>query len=131
MHGPGDEGLNLTAAVRAAVLKYPWARFHYPSEHPTGWPIPPRGAGHGRGGTGAAKFSTYVIDLPGMLDALRAFPDLPPGRQTLECSVMDLADDIAYSLHDVEDFHRSGVLQFSPVSGEFRSGRAVAQPLPR
>jgi dGTPase len=46
---------------------------------------------------------------------------LPPGRQTLECSVMDLADDIAYSLHDVEDFHRSGVLQFSPVSGEFRS----------
>ena len=56
-----------------------------------------------------------------MLAALSAFPDLPPGRQTLECSVMDLADDIAYSLHDVEDFHRSGVLQFSPVSGEFRS----------
>ena len=63
-----------------------------------------------------------------MLDALAAFPELPPGRQTLECSVMDLADDIAYSLHDVEDFHRSGVLQFSPVSGEFRSwesGRAA------
>jgi dGTPase len=56
-----------------------------------------------------------------MQDALAAFPDLPPGRQTLECSVMDLADDIAYSLHDVEDFHRSGVLQFSPVSSEFRS----------
>ena len=121
VHGPGDEGLNLTAAVRAAVLKYPWARFHYPRAHPTAWVTPPRGAGHGRGGTGAAKFSTYLIDLPGMLDALRAFPELPPGRQTLECSVMDLADDIAYSLHDVEDFHRSGVLQFSPVSGEFRS----------
>jgi len=115
VHGPGPEGLNLTAAVRAAVLKYPWARFHSPDPHPTDWPTPPRGAGHGRAGTGAAKFSTYLIDLPEMRDALSAFPDLTPGRQTLECSVMDLADDIAYSLHDVEDFHRSGVLQFSPV----------------
>ncbi|HEY5820429.1 MAG TPA: dNTP triphosphohydrolase [Propionibacteriaceae bacterium] len=121
VHGPGDEGLNLTAAVRAAVLKYPWGREHYPDPHPTTWDEPPRGAGHGSSGTGAAKYSAYVIDLPEMLDALAAFPDLPPGRQTLECSVMDLADDIAYSLHDVEDFHRSGVLQFSPVSGEFRS----------
>ena len=93
-----------------------------PSRTRTGWPVPPRGAGHGRGGTGAAKFSTY-LDRPAR-DARRArgVPgDLPPGRQTLECSVMDLADDIAYSLHDVEDFHRSGVLQFSPVSSEFRS----------
>ena len=124
VHGPGEEGLNLTAAVRAAVLKYPWARFRHPDPHPTDWPDPPRGAGHGSGGAGAAKFSTYLIDLPEMLEALAAFPDLPPGRQTLECSVMDLADDIAYSLHDVEDFHRSGVLQFSPVSGEFRSWRS-------
>ncbi len=121
VHGPGEDGLNLTAAVRAAVLKYPWARFHHPDPHPTTWAEPPRGAGHGGGGTGAAKFSTYLTDLPEMLEVLAAFPDLPPGRQTLECSVMDLADDIAYSLHDVEDFHRSGVLQFSPVSGEFRS----------
>jgi dGTPase len=121
VHGPGDVGLNLTAAVRAAVLKYPWARHHHPDPHPTSWPTPPRGAGRDQGETGAVKFSCYLIDLPEMRDALAAFPDLPPGRQTLECSVMDLADDIAYSLHDVEDFHRSGVLQFSPVSGEFRS----------
>ncbi|SDT38250.1 dGTPase [Friedmanniella luteola] len=123
VHGPGDEGLNLTAATRAAVLKYPWARFHHPDPHPTTWDEPPRGAGHGGGRTGAAKFSCYLIDLPEMQQALTAFPHLPAGRQTLECSVMDLADDIAYSLHDVEDFHRSGVLQFSPVSGEFRAWR--------
>ena len=54
--GPGDQGLNLTAATRAAVLKYPWACFSYPDPHPTAWPVPPRGAGHSRG-TGAAKFS--------------------------------------------------------------------------
>src|SRR3954453_17310663 len=28
--GPSDQGLNLAAATRAAVLKYPWACFHYP-----------------------------------------------------------------------------------------------------
>jgi dGTPase len=121
VRGPGDEGLNLTAAVLAGVLKYPWGRFHMPEPHPTGWPESPRGARHGVDGPGAAKFSAYSIDLPEMVKALAAFPGLPPGRQTLECSVMDLADDIAYSLHDVEDFHRSGVLQFSPVSKEFRS----------
>ncbi|HET9872027.1 MAG TPA: dNTP triphosphohydrolase [Propionibacteriaceae bacterium] len=121
VRGPGDEGLNLTAAVLAGVLKYPWGRFHQPDPHPTGWEQPPRGAGHGMEGHGAGKFSAYSLDLPEMVTVLGAFPNLGPGRQTLECSVMDLADDIAYSLHDVEDFHRSGVLQFSPVSGEFRS----------
>jgi dGTPase len=120
VRGPHDEGMNLTAAVLAAVLKYPWGRFHVPDPHPTDWPQPPRGAGHGHDAPGAAKFSAYLIDLPDLLRVRRAFPQLPPGRQTLECSVMDLADDIAYSLHDVEDFHRSGVLQFSPVSSEFR-----------
>ena len=102
------------------MLKYPWACLFYPDPHPTAWPVPPRGAGHSRG-AGAAKFSATRSICPQMMDALSAFPKLPPGRQTLECSVMDLADDIAYSLHDVDDFHRSGVLQFSPVSGEFRS----------
>jgi dGTPase len=121
VHGPGDEGLNLTAAVRAGVCKYPWGRFQHPEPHPTSWPVSPRGASFGTDGPGAAKFSAYSIDLSEMVAALSAFPQLPPGRQTLECSVMDLADDIAYSLHDVEDFHRSGVLQFSPVSGEFRA----------
>jgi dGTPase len=121
VHGPGDQGLNLTAAVRAAVLKYPWGRFHLPDPHPTTWPEAPRGAGFGMDGPGSAKFSAYVLDLPEMVEVLSAFPQLPSGRQTLECSVMDLADDVAYSLHDVEDFYRSGVLQHSPVSGEFRS----------
>jgi len=121
VHGPGDTGLNLTAAVRAAVLKYPWGRCEVPEPHPSGWPEPPRGAGLGAEGPGSRKFSAYVLDLAEMTASLAAFPELVPGRQTLECAVMDLADDIAYSLHDVEDFHRSGVLQFSPVSGEFRA----------
>lgn len=117
--GPGDEGLNLTAAVRAGVLKYPWGRFHVPDPHPTTWPDRPRGANPAPDGPGAGKFGAYLPDLDEMV-AVRELFALEPGRQTLECAVMDLADDIAYSLHDLEDFHRSGVLQFSPIAGEFR-----------
>ncbi|OYN96904.1 dGTPase [Propionibacteriaceae bacterium ES.041] len=120
VHGAHDDGLNLTAAARAAVLKYPWGRFHAPDPHPSQWQDRPRGANPGAHGSGAAKFNAYVPDLAEMLEVLQGF-ELPPGRQTLECAVMDLADDIAYSLHDLEDFHRSGVLQYSPISGEFRS----------
>ncbi len=125
VHGPGDEGLNLTTAVRAAVLKYPWGRFHWPDPHPSSWCERPPGAGPGAGddlslGGPPAKFSAYVPDLAELVEVLSAFPDVPPGRQTLECAVMDLADDIAYSLHDLEDFHRSGVLQFALVSAELQ-----------
>ncbi|MGY4719256.1 deoxyguanosinetriphosphate triphosphohydrolase family protein [Naumannella cuiyingiana] len=120
VHGPGSDGLNLTAATRAAVLKYPWGRTHLPDPHPTGWPVPPRGAAPGPDGHGAAKFGAYLPDLAEMTEVI-ATMGLAPGRQSLECAVMDLADDIAYSIHDLEDFHRSGVLQYSPISGEFHN----------
>src|SRR5215217_2451355 len=38
-------GLDLTAAVRAAMLKYPWTRRTYPQPHPRHLNPPPRGAG--------------------------------------------------------------------------------------
>lgn len=122
-HGPGSEGLNLTAAVRASILKYPWGRRHQPDPHPSTWTPPPRGAGLGEA-SGSVKFNAYLPDVDEMLSVLEAFPMVPPGRQTLECAVMDLADDIAYSLHDLEDFHRSGVLQYSATSREFREWMA-------
>ena len=56
-----------------------------------------------------------------MVEVLAAYPRIKPWRQTAECSVMDIADDIAYSLHDLDDFHRAGVLQHASVSAEFRT----------
>lgn len=121
VHGPHGEGLNLTAAVRAAVLKYPWARLSYPTPHPTALLPPPRGGGSGVEGSGSAKFSAYALDVSEMRDVLAAYPAIEPLRQTVECSVMDIADDIAYSLHDLDDFHRAGVLQHAAVAAEFRT----------
>src|SRR3954453_20008068 len=35
VRGPSAIGLDLTTAVRAAVLKYPWLRRHHPAPHPS------------------------------------------------------------------------------------------------
>jgi dGTPase len=121
VHGESGEGLNLTAAVRAAVLKYPWARQHHPDPHPSTLAQPPRGGGPGEEGAGSAKYSAYLPDVAEMQEVLAAYPKIGPLRQTVECSVMDAADDIAYSLHDLDDFHRAGVLQHASVAAEFRS----------
>jgi len=121
VHGRGGEGLNLTAAVRAAVLKYPWARVRYPDPHPSAAEHPPRGGGGEPDGTGSVKFSAYFLDVAELRETLAAYPRILPWRQTVECSVMDIADDIAYSLHDLDDFHRAGVLQHASVAAEFRA----------
>lgn len=103
-HDRPGVGLNLTAAVRAAVLKYPWRR----------------GQGGERRG-GASKFNFYAIDGPDAAQALSAYPLIERGQQTIECSIMDIADDIAYSLHDLDDFYRAGLLNPATLSAEFRS----------
>ncbi|HYS39499.1 MAG TPA: dNTP triphosphohydrolase, partial [Pseudonocardiaceae bacterium] len=129
--GPSGVGLDLTAAVRAALLKYPWTRLrHYPRPHPSTLAMPPRGASEppDAPGTGSAKFSAYVTELTDLTQARAAFAGLvEPWQQTVEASVMDTADDIAYAIHDLDDFHRVGVLQHATVAaelGQWRRGLA-------
>ncbi|HEY0454492.1 dGTP triphosphohydrolase [Actinophytocola sp.] len=119
--GPSAVGLDLTAAVRAAMLKYPWTRLTHPDPHPRHLPDPPRGASEpaDEPGTGSSKFSVYVTELDDLIQAREPFAGrLEPWQQTVEASVMDTADDIAYAIHDLEDFHRIGVLQHAPVAAE-------------
>ena len=125
-------GLNLTAATRAATLKYPWTRAAWAGVGLDERPLAerPRGVGDDPDG-GAEKFSAYALDAAAMESALAAFPAVGPGAQTIECAVMDLADDIAYAVHDLDDFTRAGVLQQSAVSGELRAWLARAAEFAR
>ncbi|GAB3293283.1 deoxyguanosinetriphosphate triphosphohydrolase family protein [Parasphingorhabdus pacifica] len=130
VRGVEGDGLDLTAAVRAALLKYPWTRLGPPRPHPREMAVPPRGASEPEEapGTGAAKFSCYITEVDDMTDCRSAFTGRLAGwQQTVEASIMDSADDIAYAIHDLEDFHRVGVLQHTAVSHELTEwlGRAV------
>ncbi|MDQ7905439.1 dNTP triphosphohydrolase [Phytohabitans sp. ZYX-F-186] len=114
-------GLDLTAAVRAAMLKYPWTRHSYPEPHPRHLDPPPRGASPPPGDpeSGSAKFGAYTTEVADLRQAREPFAGrIADWQQTVEASVMDTADDIAYAIHDVEDFHRVGVLQQGSVATE-------------
>jgi dGTPase len=77
----------------------------------------PRGVGIDRD-NGALKFSSYAVNAAELAGVKGRYPNIGAHQQTLECSVMDVADDIAYSVHDLDDFYRAGVLQYTTVAAE-------------
>ena len=125
--GRSFPGLNLTAGTRAATLKYPWTRGEWIGVSTADLAVSDRRRGVGADAiAGAGKFSAYALDGAQMEQALRAFPTIARGQQTVECAVMDLADDIAYAVHDLDEFARAGVLQQAEVAAEFRSWLSAA-----
>lgn len=92
---PDWPGMDLTRATLAACLKYPWKR--------------------GKTGKKSKKWSCYSSEMEDFSFA-REFH--LHDEKTLEAELMDWADDVAYSVHDLEDFHRCNALPWQRVFGE-------------
>ncbi len=83
-------GLNLTRATLDATMKYPWRKHDNP-----------------------AKYGVYDDDLE---VALWIRKDAPEGRACFEAQVMDWSDDVAYSVHDLEDALVTGTVDLGMLA---------------
>ena len=96
-HADGrSAGVNLTRASLDAAVKYPWTLAEA-ERHPKG--------------ERSLKYCVYPDDVD-VFNWLKQ--DAPKDCTPMECQVMDLADDIAYSVHDVEDAIATGA--FNPMA---------------
>jgi dGTPase len=89
-------GLNLTRASLDASCKYPW---------PASGGVPDP--------SGRQKFGYYDDDRPAF-EWMRS--GAPERRRCIEAEVMDLSDDIAYSVHDFEDAVFGGYIDVRALS---------------
>ena len=127
-------GLNLTRATLDAALKYPWLNIAGDGADPAGdgpvsgtdtrgpeGPCRPVGGPAREAGRPAsnvaprapAKYGAYQADSAAF-EWIRAGA---PGRQRcLEAQVMDWADDVAYSVHDVEDGLHAGLVSMKSLT---------------
>lgn len=100
-------GLNLTRASLDAAVKYPWRAHEAPLT---------------AAGTRSQKFGAYEDDL-------EAFTWMRSGvlgtRKSMEAQVMDAADDIAYSVHDVEDGIVNGRFQLKFLQDSVQRTRVI------
>ena len=94
-------GLNLTRASLDAATKYPWTR-----------------------AVNARKFGIYEDDLE-IFNWYRS--GVESGKTSMEAQIMDWSDDIAYSVHDLEDSLVSGQIKLDQLNTDLPKLFQVAQ----
>ncbi|HSR86533.1 MAG TPA: deoxyguanosinetriphosphate triphosphohydrolase [Streptosporangiaceae bacterium] len=102
-------GLNLTRATLDATLKYPWVG---PSASPASSPASSSASSaetldESAAGRPPGKYGAYAAEAE-IFSWIRH--GAPAGRPSLEAQVMDWSDDVAYSVHDLEDGLHAGLV---------------------
>jgi dGTPase len=104
------DGLDLTRATQAACIKYPWYRDR-------------------RGESKNIKTKKWGVYQTEREDFEFARDGSDEETKTAEAELMDWADDIAYSVHDLEDFHRCGFIPWRAIFSPEGSDKLVASAL--
>ncbi|SDC03887.1 deoxyguanosinetriphosphate triphosphohydrolase family protein [Microbacterium enclense] len=109
-------GMDLTNVTLNAILKYPFRR---PTQDADDF--------------STKKFGVYSSDVAAFERARTAmFSDDPASRrQSLEASIMDLADDIAYAIHDLEDFAAAGAIDMTRVLSDLNDALNAVRSGPK
>jgi dGTPase len=94
-------GLNLTRATLDAACKYPWPRSD----------------------RDPVKYGVYADDLPVFTWIREGAADR---SRSLETQIMDWADDVAYSVHDLEDGVRAGLVDLHRLEDAGERAELVA-----
>jgi dGTPase len=95
-HSPKYPGLDLTRATLCAVLKYPWLKDENPKK--------------------PNKWGAYSSESDELQFARELYPN--GFEQCTEAFLMDIADDITYCVHDLEDFYRAGRIPLHLLAAE-------------
>ena len=100
-------GLNLTRATLDAALKYPWAR----------------------GEVSRSKWCFYPSEAEEAARVREGVDPDHPYRRSVEAQVMDWADDVAYAVHDIEDFTLAGAIPLALLTQSAGARERVAAQL--
>jgi dGTPase len=106
-HKLGFPGLDLTRGTLNAIIKYPWGS-------------------RGNSGREKQKWNCYSTEQADF-EFARNPHELYTKRKSAEAAIMDWADDIAYSVHDMLDFYQAGKIpldRFGP-RGDGEAGRFI------
>lgn len=89
-------GLNLTRGILNASCKYPWEKNNAPNNK-------------------VQKFGVYKDDIK-IFNWIRRYSK--KRKICIEAEIMDLSDDIAYSIHDLEDGVLLGIIDLSLIKSD-------------